>query len=631
MSFFIVTVLSSEERSWGEVLSVDRNIDSVNLGAYAMEVEDPEGKLSLTDLVGGSQKKKWKRIKGTTVNHGFTSSVFFIKVSLKSRDTEPVDTVLEIAYPLIDHIKVDFIRNGHMAEGYLFGDNYPFSARIVAHRNFIVPVRLTPGESVDMVFRVKTRSSMQVPLTLSSEKSFIQRSQLQDLCYGLYYGIMLAMVVYNLFVFISVREVTYFYYVLYVCSMAAFLLTLNGFSYQYFWPEYTWWNEQITAASIGSVVLFAHLFTRKFLDLPGWKPWINQLSIYLAVFLFLHLTVCFIVPYNVIIFPVIVIAVCMILLSLVAAVVLWAGGYTAARYYTLSWFAMLLGGAVLALNKLALVPRNVFTENALQIGSAVEVLLLSFALADRLSREKTVRYDAQRKALKHEQLARTAQAMALELEKEANENLEMNVRMRTRELEVMNERLRELSTTDSLTGLKNRRYFNEIYYREYNRAIREKTPLSCLIMDIDHFKRINDSYGHLLGDECLKDVAQTIQAQLMRENDFLSRYGGEEFCVLLTSTGEEGALQVAENIRFCVENLQVVKNGESVPITISIGVASTVPVHKKNAEILLNQADEALYQSKALGRNRVTLFDSEVKDVLSEPRPPQIYSVVTPE
>lgn len=609
------------------VLFLDRTVESVCLGPYADVYEDKAGALSLTDMLSQSNSGIWTKAKENTLNFGFTSSVYFIKVTLVNKENEKLENLLEIAYPLLDHIKVDFIRNGEQAEGYLLGDSYPFSARLIEHRNFIVPVHMSPSEKVEILFRIKTKSSMQIPLRLSNEKTFIRQNQLKNLCYGMYYGIMIAMILYNLFVFISVREASYLYYVLYVASMATFLFTMNGFSYQYFWPERMWWNEQSLAASIGSVVLFAHLFTRIFLDLPGNKPRLNTFSIYLAIFLFLNLMACFIIPYGTVIFPTIGIAVFMILISLSLGVMLWISGYTAARYYTMSWLAMLLGGAALALNKIGILPRNGLTENALQVGSVVEMLFLSFALADRLSTEKTVRFDAQLKALKHEQLARIAQVKAFELEKEArhaqeeallmqkkaNENLENNVRMRTRELEIVNDRLRELSTTDSLTGLKNRRYFNEVYYREYNRAIREKTPLSCLIMDIDHFKRINDSYGHLLGDECLKEVAQTIQDQLLRENDFLSRYGGEEFCVLLTNTSEEGALQVAENIRLCVERLQVVKGGMNIPITISIGVATEIPVYKKNAETLLNRADEALYQSKSQGRNRVTLFEDEMK------------------
>jgi diguanylate cyclase (GGDEF)-like protein len=280
------------------------------------------------------------------------------------------------------------------------------------------------------------------------------------------------------------------------------------------------------------------------------------------------------------------------------------------------------------LNKLGVVVRNGLTENALQIGSAMEILLLSFALADRLSREKKERYNAQRSALKNEKLARSAQAKALKheiqarlaqeeallVQKKANENLENSVRVRTRELEMVNSRLRELSTTDGLTGLKNRRYFNEIYYKEYNRSVRDNTPLSFLIMDIDHFKRINDTFGHLVGYECLKVVAVAIQRQLLRDNDFLARYGGEEFCVLLTNTPSEGAIQVAENIRCCVERLRMKKNGISIPLTISIGVASETPDLKINAESLLSHADSALYQSKSNGRNRVTLYDKPYDD-----------------
>lgn len=607
---------------------LDRTVDSVHLGPYADVYEDKTGNLSLTDILSQPNSGNWTRTKDKTLNFGFTSSVYFIKVTLVNKDNEKLENLLEIAYPLLDHIKVDFIRNGVLAEGYLLGDSYPFSARIIEHRNFIIPVHMNPSETVDVFFRIKTKSSMQIPLNLTSVKTFIRQNQIKDLCYGMYYGIMIAMILYNLFVFISVREASYLYYVFYVISMASFLFSINGFSYQYLWPDSIWWNEQFLAASIGSVVLFAHLFTRIFLDLPGYKPGMNTLSIYLAIFLFLNLMACFIIPYGTVIFSTIGIAVFMILVSLLLGVILWISGYTAARFYTLSWLAMLLGGAALALNKIGVLPRNPLTENALQIGSVVEMLFLSFALADRLSTEKSVRFDAQLKALKHEKLARVAQVKALDLEKEArqaqeeallmqkkaNENLENNVRMRTRELEIVNARLRELSTTDSLTGLKNRRYFNEVFYREYNRAIRDKTPLSCLIMDIDHFKKINDSYGHLLGDECLKEVAQIIQDQLLRENDFLSRYGGEEFCVLLTNTPADGAFQVAENIRLCVEKLQVVKGGMIIPITISIGVATEIPVHKKYAETLLNRADEALYQSKSLGRNRVTLFEDEMKE-----------------
>ena len=628
MAFFLMFFTPSVETAEAGVLYLGRTFDSVPMGPHVDVYEDPGGSLSIADALKQKKKVKWFSNSSNDLNFGFTSATYFLKITLVNEAGDDLETFIEIAYPLLDHIKVDILRGGRLSEGYLLGDSYPFSARIIEHRNFIVPLHFAQGETVEVIFKVKTKSSMQIPLRLVKDKALISGGEFRNLVYGMYYGVMIAMVLYNLFVFVSVREVCYLYYVFYVISMAMLLCSLNGFSYQYLWPESIRWNDQAVVVCIGSLVLFAHLFTRIFLDFPGNKPRMNLCSIYISLFLFFNLVLCVILPYATMILPAIGVSMVMVCFSLFSGVVRCVDGYSPARYYTVSWLAMLLGGVVLAINKLGFLPQNGLTENALQIGSVLEVLLLSFALAERLSTEKTERYDAQlaalrheqvalsarAKALKHEREARLAQDEALAIQKKANENLENNVRLRTRELEIVNTRLRELSTTDSLTGLKNRRFFNEIYYSEYNRCIRDKTPLSCLIMDIDHFKNVNDCFGHLVGDECLKEVAATIGSQLMRENDFLARYGGEEFCVLLTNTSAEGALQVGENIRLCVEKLKVVRGGMTIPLTISIGVASEIPDHKKNAETLLNNADTALYHSKARGRNCVTFFEPEAKE-----------------
>lgn len=607
------------------VLALDRSTDNISMGSCMEIYEDKSGTLTLNELINKEKSFGWFMAERDIINFGFTDSVLWLKVRVRNDDQKPLSRLIEISYPILDYIQVFMIRDNAVSESYLMGDKFAFPARMLKHRNFLIPFDLAPEETLDLVFKIRSTSSMQIPMNMISIKRFIEKDQIRTLGYGIYYGTLLAMILYNLFVFISVKEATYLYYVLYVLSMALFLSCMNGFSFQYLWPESLMWNDQAIAVSIGSVVLFGLLFTRIFLDLPGQKPKLNQWSIYLVIFLCFQLVFCCVLPYRIVIHLAIFTAVVMILFSMFAGVLRWIDGCSAARYYTVSWLAMLIGGIILALNKLGLVPRNIMTENTLQYGSAIEVILLSFALADRLSTEKMNRYDAQLSALANEKLVHQAQAKALYLEKEArqaqevaltiqkqaNENLENNVRLRTRDLEIANSRLRELSTTDSLTGLKNRRYFNEIYYKEYNRSIRDKTSLSFLIMDIDHFKRINDNYGHLVGDECLKEIAHAIRIQLHRGNDFLARYGGEEFCVLLTNTQVDGAMQVAEKIRACVEGITFSIRGQIVPLTISIGVAVEVPDHKKNAEALLSRADSALYQAKSMGRNRVTLFEYE--------------------
>lgn len=178
-------------------------------------------------------------------------------------------------------------------------------------------------------------------------------------------------------------------------------------------------------------------------------------------------------------------------------------------------------------------------------------------------------------------------------------------------LEETNEQLRLLSSMDGLTGLLNRRRFDEILEEEWQRCLRDGCHLSLLIVDIDHFKAYNDSYGHILGDNCLKKVARNLSKSLPRQVDKLARYGGEEFTVVLPATAEDGAFQVAERIRANIEELNLEHNASSTHdrITISVGISTMVPALEASSTILLDQADKGLYKAKNEGRNRCCTFE----------------------
>ena len=175
---------------------------------------------------------------------------------------------------------------------------------------------------------------------------------------------------------------------------------------------------------------------------------------------------------------------------------------------------------------------------------------------------------------------------------------------------INNERLKHIGLTDPLTGVNNRRYIERRLLEEIGRSRRQKTPLSCMYMDIDHFKKINDRIGHQAGDEVLRGVAGRIKAEL-RLSDSLGRFGGEEFVVLLTDTEREDAVNVAERIRQSIaEQPLVLTNGEKLNVTISVGVAGLLPALadepvETTSQHLVARADHALYEAKALGRNRV--------------------------
>lgn len=180
----------------------------------------------------------------------------------------------------------------------------------------------------------------------------------------------------------------------------------------------------------------------------------------------------------------------------------------------------------------------------------------------------------------------------------------------THKLDSANRELTRLSAVDGLTGIANRRQFDEALLREWRRCLRAREPLSLLMVDVDFFKQYNDGYGHQAGDECLRTVAETLQGKLRRPADIVARYGGEEFAAILPDTGPEGAMQVAETMRLAVRELGVEHEGSAFGvITASIGVASLVPQQAEGMPRLVGAADWALYEAKRQGRNAVQMAD----------------------
>ena len=187
------------------------------------------------------------------------------------------------------------------------------------------------------------------------------------------------------------------------------------------------------------------------------------------------------------------------------------------------------------------------------------------------------------------------------------DHLAQLVQERTADLETANRRLQDLARTDALTGLPNRRHFDEVQGIEMRRTRRDKVPLALLICDVDFFKAFNDHQGHAAGDECLRSVANALRATLIRAGDMVARVGGEEFAVLLPNSGLAGASKVAERLRAAVQASAIAHphSAASTVVTVSIGLAFTHPDEPLEFDALYRQADEALYRAKEAGRNRV--------------------------
>ena len=190
----------------------------------------------------------------------------------------------------------------------------------------------------------------------------------------------------------------------------------------------------------------------------------------------------------------------------------------------------------------------------------------------------------------------------------------INLENLTQELEKKNSILDNLANIDGLTGIYNHRYFQNALDQELNRAERHSTSISIILIDIDHFKKVNDSYGHQVGDFVLSEFSKTIQENI-RKYDILARYGGEEFVVILPETNTEDALLVAEKLRVIIEQTGFKENGETHRVTASFGQACSHPTTEDNLEknTFISQADQALYEAKAKGRNQVVGFSPKKK------------------
>lgn len=187
--------------------------------------------------------------------------------------------------------------------------------------------------------------------------------------------------------------------------------------------------------------------------------------------------------------------------------------------------------------------------------------------------------------------------------KEKNEEIENKARL----LAIANEKLEYLSSIDELTGIPNRRIFNRVIKKEWDSCMREELPLTVIIIDVDFFKDYNDNYGHLQGDECLKLVAGTLSKELKNTCDFIGRFGGEEFGIILSGTGYECGIMIAEQMRISIESLQIRHEYSSAAqhLTISIGIATVIPSKQLSYKDLINSADKELYKAKKNGRNMV--------------------------
>lgn len=597
--------------------NVDVGEESFSSGSLTNAIrylEDSHNRFSLQDVLT-IQPNDWKRNSDRIFSKGYSSSSWWFKISLTNPSPASFTRFLEIGYPILDHIQV-FIVEGGQSTMLRLGDTLPFSQRPILSNNYVIPIQFSSYTSLDVYIRVNTHSALQMPLTLWKKQDYYSWDRIENLVQGFYFGVMAVMTLYNLFVFIAVRERNFLLYVCFACTLPMFIAGLKGFSFAYFWPNHPQFNDYAIIIPLCLALLFGAMFTESFLKIKKLGHWATSIFRVQKSVILVLLLLSFFMSYRIIINILIPAAALSCCLGLMFGIIMWKQSALSARYYTIGWSAFLVGGLILGLTKLGLLPSNGLTENTLQVGSGIEIILLSFALAANINENRQIRSQAQNQTLHAERETRLAREEALQIQKQATEDLENKVQARTVELELLNRQLSELSDTDQLTGLKNRRYLDRILQEEFSRSSRYRHNLSIILLDIDHFKHFNDRYGHLVGDDCLKAVATVLADNIRDGIDCIARYGGEEFCVLLPETDIQCAREAAERLRRSVNTMLFKVRQNAVNVSISLGVAALEENHQSTPEKLIDKADSALYRAKQTGRNRTVIAGDESSEVI---------------
>jgi len=237
----------------------DGRLGQIELSSRLQWLRDDSGELGADDLL--KPGVDWHPATGAAVNRGIDRADGWVRVDIRNSNPRIEEYILEIAYPTLDHVGVYMADGGRIVEQYLLGDQRPFIERPINHHYFLIPTRWPAEETRTLLIHVRTNGVVQLPLSLWQKSAFASHDQARQLIAGIYFGAMLVMLIYNLFMFIGIGDRSYLYYVGFVISVPMFVSSLTGYSFQYFWPESTEWNGQSIGFFLTSIVLFALLFT----------------------------------------------------------------------------------------------------------------------------------------------------------------------------------------------------------------------------------------------------------------------------------------------------------------------------------------------------------------------------------
>ena len=591
---------------------------SHGLAESVVVLRDPSGVLDVAQVIRADAAQRFQTVGAAGTNFGLTRDTLWLRLDLRAAPDAPSSWLLEVGHASLDQVTLYVMGADGQTTVHHSGDHLPFSVRALAHRNHLFALQLVPTATQRLYLQVRSTGTLSVPLRLWQPEGLWRSDQIAYSVLSLYFGLLMGLLVYNLLLYLALRDWLYIVYVCFVGFLAIGQAGLVGFSGQFLWPDNAWLANLAPTGGVAAAGLFGTLFCQGFLY-RTWRSlrlaWLMPLlsAIYLLTLLcavfWSYSVAAWVVNINSLLFAI---------SAVLAGVVSLFQRQPGSRFFVLAWTLLLTGVLVVSLHNIGALPSNLLTANALLIGSAAEMILLSLALADRIRATQHEKHVAQNAAM-------TLKQQMLESLQRSEQLLESRVIERTRELEEANQQLRRnelhlenLANHDALTGLANRKLLIDRLAQASQRARRLNVGFAVLVADLDHFKSVNDNHGHAAGDAVLSAVAKRLTAAV-RGVDTVARVGGDEFVLILEGIQRrEDAEAVARTLRGSLAQPVRLPGGVEVGVGASIGV-SIFPDDSEELERLLSLADLQMYSAKAAHRRQSGSPSSSLEQGLAAP------------
>ncbi|MGB7298562.1 MAG: diguanylate cyclase [Burkholderiaceae bacterium] len=550
-----------------------------------------DGNLSLKEAV--AMRDKWQSADGVRASAQFSTQPVWFSWSLPKANADSGMRMLQLDTGSARLVTAWLINgNGQVLRRFDIGASQPYQQRRIDHNAIVIPV--LGGKSQSVIARIESVEPVQFSPQLWTADNFRNAASRTLSSHAIVFGIGIAMMLFGLMMFFSLREKAYIAFLGWIPPLLLLQIFESGLAFQWFWPDKPHWNNAAAVLMPATFAVSSCILTMTALEIgsnpPQWLRVVFQVSGAVAVALMATVTL---IPWSLAIQMAWAVTAFVLISSIVASVIRLRQGARAAGGYLVGIVASVIAVPGHWMVELGWVDQLV-NNNMLLLGAgSFSIIAISVGLALRLYSEDSLRQHAQSNLMKSH--------------KAATSRLEENVRARTFELEIANERLARVNRIDGLTGVFNRRHFDETFSAAMLHASSRQQVLAVMMIDLDYFKRLNDTYGHAAGDTCLIQAAKLAESCIPETDGLIARYGGEEFVGLLTSTTPEQAIKVAEQIRQKIESAHIEHDGKSIEMTASLGLQCAIPAAKSDPATFLACADEALYRAKEGGRNQVVI------------------------